>query len=278
MHRPAATRLAAAALLWSTPLLAGLQTDIEFARAGGEILTLDAYVPDGRGPFPAVIIVHGGGWEAGTKTTYVPPLFEPLSKAGFAWFTINYRLAPRHPFPAASEDVTAAIRWVKKNAKQYRVDTRRIALMGESAGGHLVAYAGARGRGETAVAAVVSFYGVHDFLARARQMGEVGKNVTQFLQVSSMSEESKMLEASPISYVHAKMPPFLMIHGTEDKAVPYNQSTMMCAKMDEVGVPCEVFRVEGAPHGIGNWEKNPEFQKYKEKMVEWLHRTLRSSK
>lgn len=268
----------AAALVAGAPLWAGLQTDIEFARAGGESLTLDAYVPEGKGPFPAVIIVHGGGWEAGTKTTYVPPLFEPLSKGGFAWFTINYRLAPKHPYPAATEDVFAAIRWVRKNARQYRVDTRRIALMGESAGGHLVGYAGARGRGNTRVAAVVSFYGVHDFLARARQMGEVGKNVTQFLGVRSVSEEAKMREASPIEYVHRKMPPFLMIHGTEDKAVPYNQSTTMCAKMNGVGVACEVFRVDGAPHGIGNWEKNPEFQKYKEKMVEWLHRTLRSNK
>jgi acetyl esterase len=270
--------ISAAALLLTAPAWAGLTTDTEFAMAGGERLTLDAYVPEGKGPFPAVIIVHGGGWEAGTKTTYVPPLFEPLSKAGFSWFTINYRLAPKHPFPAATEDVFSAIRWVKRNAKRYKVDTRRIALMVESAGGHLVAYAGARGRGETAVAAVVSFYGVHDFLARAKQMGEVGKNVTQFLGVKSVEEEGPMLAASPITYVHAGMPPFLMIHGTEDKAVPFNQSPMMCAKMEQVGAACEVFRVDGAPHGIGNWEKNPEFQKYKEKMVEWLQRTLRSNK
>lgn len=265
------------ALLLALPLAAELKTDIEFARPGVVPLTLDAYVPEGKGPFPTVIIVHGGGWEAGTKTTYVPPLFEPLSKAGFAWFTINYRLAPANRFPAQAEDVDAAIRWVKKNAKTYKVDPKRIALMGESAGGHLVSYAGARGKGPTKVAAVVSFYGVHDFNARTRVMGSIGKNVQQLLNISDPGPEAeaKMREASPITYVHKGMPPFLMIHGTADKAVPYEQSPQMCAKMKEAGVPCEVFTVEGAPHGIGAWEKVPAHQKYKEKMVEWLRLTLK---
>jgi dipeptidyl aminopeptidase/acylaminoacyl peptidase len=66
-----------------------------------------------------------------------------------------------------------------------------------------------------------------------------------------------------------------MIHGTDDKAVPFDQSERMCAAMKKVGVACEIFTVEGAPHGIGPWEKNPAFQAYKEKMVAWLHATLR---
>lgn len=266
------------ALFVSTlPLVAELRKDIEFSSPGGVSLTLDAFVPDGKGPFPAVIIVHGGGWEAGSKTTYVPPLFEPLSRGGFAWFSINYRLAPAHRFEAMAEDVDAAIRWVKKNAKTFKVDPKRIALMGESAGGHLVSYAGARGRGETKVAAVVSFYGVHDINARSRKMGAIGRNIEQLLVISTPNAEAeeKQRLASPVTYVHKQMPPYLMIHGTEDKAVPYDQSPLMCAKMKEAGVRCEVFTVEGAPHGIGAWEKNPAFQEYKEKMVEWLRQTLK---
>jgi acetyl esterase len=263
--------------LLAMQLAAEIKTDIEFAKPGGVSLTLDAYVPEGEGPFPAVIIVHGGGWVNGTKTSYVPPLFEPLSKAGFAWFSINYRLAPMYRFPAQAEDVDAAIRWVKKNANTYKVDVKRIALMGESAGGHLVAYAGARGKGDTKVAAVVPFYGVHDLNARTKTMGAIGENVEKLLDISAPgpAAEEKMRAASPITYVHKGMPPFLMIHGTADKAVPYEQSPLMCAKMKEAGVPCEVFTVEGAPHGIGPWEKNPAFQKYKEKMVEWLRQTLK---
>ncbi|MBM3787431.1 MAG: alpha/beta hydrolase [Acidobacteria bacterium] len=256
---------------------AEMHKDIEFSNPGGVSLTLDASVPDGKGPFPTVIIVHGGGWVNGTKTSYVPPLFEPLTKGNFTWFTINYRLAPAHQFPAALDDVNAAIRWVKKNAKKYKADPKRIALMGESAGGHLVSLACAQGKGETKVAACVPFYGVHDIVARSKKMGEPGVNIEKFLGVKGMgaADIEKMRAASPIEYVHKNMPPFLNIHGTEDKAVPYDQSPLMCAKMKTVGVACEVFTVEGAPHGVGPWEKVPAHQKYKEKMVEWLHQTLK---
>ena len=116
-----------------------LRRDIEFSRPDGFPLTLDAWVPEGPGPFPTVIVVHGGGWEAGDKNTYVPPLFPPLIRGGFAWFTINYRLSPRFPHPAALDDVNAAIVWVKRHASTYKVDPARIAIGGASAGGGLAA-------------------------------------------------------------------------------------------------------------------------------------------
>jgi alpha-L-fucosidase 2 len=264
-------------LLAATAAQAELRKDIEFARPGGVSLTLDAWVPEGTGPFPAVIIVHGGGFEAGDKTTYVPPLFEPLTRGGFAWFTINYRLAPKFPFPAAIEDCESAIRWVKANAAAYKVDPRRIALMGESAGGHIVAFAGAKFTAQTRVNAVVPFYGPVDLLARAEQEGKVNRNIQQFLALPEPLDDTarvKLREASPITHVNPRMPPFLMIHGTQDKGVPLDQSERMCAAMTKAGVACEIYAVAGAPHGIGNWEKDPAFQTYKQKMVEWLHATL----
>src|SRR5207249_8784289 len=103
-------------LLLALTSRAELKTDIEFAKPGGVSLTLDAFVPDGDGPFPACILVHGGAFTKGDKTSYIKPLFEPLGKAGFAWFTINYRLAPQHRYPACVEDVESAIRWVKAHA------------------------------------------------------------------------------------------------------------------------------------------------------------------
>ena len=69
--------------------------DIEYGEAAGVRLTLDAHVPDGAGPFPTAILVHGGGWVAGDKEQYITYIFQPLSDAGFAWFSVNYRLAPR---------------------------------------------------------------------------------------------------------------------------------------------------------------------------------------
>src|SRR5881227_1002431 len=90
--------------------------DVEFARPGGKPLLLDFHVPDGQGPFPAAILVHGGGFDEGSRSTNVRPLFEPLTKAGFAWFTIDYRLAPEFRFPQANEDMNTAITWVKAHA------------------------------------------------------------------------------------------------------------------------------------------------------------------
>ena len=116
--------------------------DVEYGKVGGASLRLDAHVPNGAGPFPMVLIVHGGGWGTGDKRKGMEPFFEPLNKAGdFTWFSINYRLAPSNHWPACLEDVQTAIRWVKSHAKEYKGDPQRLALMGYSAGGELVCLA-----------------------------------------------------------------------------------------------------------------------------------------
>ena len=95
-------------------LFADTRNDIEFSRPDGEPLKMDAHIPDGPGPFAAVILVHGGGWSAGDKqASFIKPLFPTLDRTGLAWFSIDYRLAPKHPYPAALRDVEQAIRYVK---------------------------------------------------------------------------------------------------------------------------------------------------------------------
>src|SRR4029453_16716146 len=107
------TMLLAAFALFASLLVAGsyqVTSDIEFSAPGGESLKLDAHVPEGKGPFPAVILVHGGGGVAGHKTvSFVQPLFPVLDQTGMAWFTIDYRLAPKYPYPAARVDVENAV-------------------------------------------------------------------------------------------------------------------------------------------------------------------------
>src|SRR5579872_3712803 len=125
-------------LLVSLAAHARMLKDVVYGHAGGMDLTLDASIPEGIGPFPAAVLVHGGGWVAGDKQQYITYIFQPLSDAGFAWFSINYRLAPQYKFPADADDVEAAIRFVKANAAKYKSDPQRISLIGESAGGHLV--------------------------------------------------------------------------------------------------------------------------------------------
>ena len=124
----------------------------------------------------AVILVHGGGWSTGDKSggprkLFMAPMNAPLERKGLAWFSINYRLAPQHRYPACIEDVETAIRWLKAHAKEYRVDPRRIGLAGESAGGHLVALAAVRADEATRVAAVVPFYAPFDLVRMAESLG-----------------------------------------------------------------------------------------------------------
>src|SRR5450432_1328098 len=106
--------------------------DVEYARPQGKPVFLDLHVPDGAGPFPAAILVHGGGFDEGSKSTNVRPLFDVLADAGFARFSIDYRLAPAAHHKQANEDVVSAIQWVKANAKLYHVDVTKLALIGES--------------------------------------------------------------------------------------------------------------------------------------------------
>src|ERR1051325_7771397 len=117
-------------------------TAIEYAKPDGISLLFDACIPLGDGPFPAAIIVHGGGWARGDRRTDVEPLFQPLTDAGIAVFSISYRFATDPlRFGVAIDDVRTAIRFVKAHATEYNVDPDRIALIGASAGGHLAATA-----------------------------------------------------------------------------------------------------------------------------------------
>lgn len=278
--------MACAAALAGAPLD---RKDVEYARPGGRPLLLDLHVPDGPGPFPAAILVHGGGFDEGSKSTNVRPLFEPLTNAEYAWFSIDYRLAPEVQFPQAIEDVWSAVRWVKANAAAYHVDVSKIALIGESAGGFLVNYAGTHETPSTAVAAVVDIYGPADYekLAELRRdhperfnMATINRHAANgggihFFGAEKLDQAglAKLHEISPIAAVHHGMPPFLCIHGTKDDQVAYEQSTEMCAAMHKVGATCELIAIEGGGHGMAGW-RAPEMQHWKAEMVAWLNKTL----
>ncbi len=265
------------------------QKGVEYGKPGGHSLLLDLHVPDGPGPFPAAILVHGGGFDAGTRATNMAPTFQPLADAGFAWFSIDYRMAPEFRFADAREDMDAAIRWLKTNAGTYRVDPTRIVLAGESAGGFLVNYAATHETPATAVAAVVDIYGPVDYekIARQRQAYPARFNMTSinshqktgggiwFFGVEGYDEASyaKLKEISPLHAVHKGMPPFLAIHGTRDDQVPYEQSTILCDAMRKVGARCDIITVEAGGHGMGSW-KDADQQHYKAEMVAWLKSTL----
>ena len=267
------------AALWmiTTPARCADFKDVPYRTVTGVTLTLDAHVPDGKGPFAAAILVHGGGWVAGDKREYINFLFQPLADAGFAWFSINYRLAPKYTFPADAEDVRAAVVWVKKHASEYAVDPKRLALIGESAGGHLVSLVGAEPNEATRVAVVVSMYGVHDFVAAAVEWKPIPDELYELFGIKSVDARTMPLlaKASPVLLVHKDMPPFLLMHGTKDEDVPYEQSVEMCSAMKDAGAQCDLISLEGAPHGMDHWEPRPELHWYKKALTDWLLRRLK---
>ena len=235
-------------------------------------LRLDAYVPPGRGPFPAVIIAHGGGWEAGDKVTYVTPLFEPLARAGFAWFSIDYRLTPQFRHQDQLADLRAAIDFIRRYAGQFRVDPSRIAILGESASGQMVAQLATEKN--AGIAAAVSFYGVYDFIPMATDASPRSLLVRLFGMTTLNDEARNVLwRYSPIYHVHQGMPPLLLIHGTDERL--WSQGVAMDKKLSEIKAPHELYAVENAPHGMENWEGHPEWAGYKQKLVDWLRTQLR---
>ncbi len=273
-------RLSVYAVLLPSLLVAAVETrnDIPFSKMAGETLLMDAHIPDGKGPFAAVILVHGGGWSNGSKqANFIKPLFPVLDSSGLAWFSIDYRLSPKHQHPAAAEDVEQAIRYVKTHARELRVDPNRLALMGESAGGHLIALVATHHQPDTGVAAVVDFYGAFDLEAMIAAKKQVSKGFSDFLGVSDLSEESRaiMRDASAATYVRPGLPPFLLIHGTADEAVPYEQSVNFCAQLKSAGDSCDLYTVPDGIHGVINWEKNEAQHAYKAVVVNWLRSTLK---
>ena len=190
----------------------GLWKDITYSRPGGRPLLMDSFIPTGPGPFPAVIMVHGGGWETGDKVTSLSPLFEPLASAGFAWFSIDYRLAPYVHITDELEDLRAAIRYVRAHPAWFHVDPGRIAILGESSGGHVVAEVASEPCPGCEVQGVVSFYGVYD-LARLAE-GPAWKDLVPHWFENPTLETLR--EFSPISHVSPQLPPLLIIQGTED--------------------------------------------------------------
>ena len=267
-----------AAALGATALGAELKTDVEYGKAGSESLLLDASVPDGSGPFPAVIVVHGGGWNTGDKQRDIAVLLDTLTAARFSWFSINYRLAPAHRWPGCFEDIQTAIRWVKSHASAFKADPKRIGLIGYSAGGQLVCQSAVLATGDTRIQAVVGLAAPTDLLAETLYRGGLGKSMKDLLGCTKLDAGAieSLRDISPINHVAPGLPPFLLIHGTMDQSVPFEQSPHFQAKLKENGVPCDLITLTNATHNIRNWTNfDP---RYQQKMVAWLQRNLAGSK
>lgn len=231
----------------------------------------DLYLPQGPGPFPLVINIHGGGFWQGDKGMLSPELLEALRARGIAVATVNYRLAPEARFPAAIEDAKAAVRFLRANAARYRLDPKRFVAFGQSAGGNLAALIGTTGNaavfdnpalgnpGVSAhVNAVIDWFGPHDFLLMDQQARAQGcppnhdaadSFEPQYLGAPIRTVPDKASATNPITYIDAADPPFLLQVGSADCLVPAAQTTILADALRKAGVPVELDMFEGAGHG-----------------------------
>jgi acetyl esterase/lipase len=250
-----------------------VQRDLVYATYGSRQMHVDLYLPKaGAGPFPAVVYVHGGGWSGGNKSAFSRHAAHMATK-GFVGACVEYRLSGEATYPAAIDDVRAAIRWLRAHAAKHRVRADRIGAAGGSAGGHLVALAGVTGKGDTAVQAVAAFNPAVDFLDFGKRAGNNGTNsVAKFLG-KTYAEDPKLWEsASPLALVRKNAPPFLFLHGTADPTVPYKQSTDMQAALKKLGVRAELFSAPDAVHGFFN--RPPWFEPTLRRMEQFFVETL----
>lgn len=250
--------------------------DIAYVTDGHERQKLDLYIPNEGENLPLIIWVHGGAWLGGSKERYAP--MEYL-KSGYAGASINYRLSQHAIFPAQIEDVKAAVRWIRANAETYRLDPNRFAAWGASAGGHLVAMLGTAGDitefevGEnldvsSQVQAVVNYFGPTDFLQMDAHRLPDGlvhdapdSPESKLVGGPIQEHEDRVARANPITYVSKADPPILIIHGDQDKLVPYHQSVLLKEALEAVGAPVTFYKVEGGGHGGFKDPKVPELTK-----------------
>jgi acetyl esterase/lipase len=250
------------------------QTNVEYVTHDGTKLIGDLYQPKGLDKAPAIVAVHGGGWQNGSRATY-QHWGQFLAKNGFVVFSIEYRLGKAGTYPASVYDVKAAIQFVRAKAADLHVDPDRIGLMGDSAGSHLVALVAlaadeplfsAKYRDDPYVAtpagvkAVVAFYGVYDMLAQWQhdQLARPLDQITEkYLGVSPMQNRRIYFESSPISYatVGKTTAHFLLIHGTNDDIVdPPTQSQAFLTALNSARIFVRHIVVPGAGHF---WASDP---------------------
>ncbi|MBI3852228.1 MAG: alpha/beta hydrolase [Verrucomicrobia bacterium] len=282
----------------AAPVLPGLSDaaetidrDVTYGRAGAVELKMDLYFPkktDGKA-LPVAMYVHGGGWRAGDKAAGAGAMAIPeLVKRGYLVASINYRLAPEFKFPAQIEDAKCAVRFLRANADKYHLDPKRIGVWGGSAGGHLVAllgtadasagFEGNSGHADQSsrVQAVVDMFGPADLTIG---VGRGNPKIAQEVFGATSDKDEMLKRASPVSYVSRDDPPFLILHGDQDKVVALDQSKRLLERLKEAGVPATLVVVKNAGHGFvpAGGELSPSHPELIQMIADFFDKNLRRS-
>ena len=270
--------------------------DVVYSTSGAQEQKLDVYFPKGHEPgkspaLPAVLCIHGGGWAGGQKTD-MAPFAAALAEQGYVGVCISYRLfhAEKHPenvWPAQYDDAQAAVRWMRAHAAKLGINPQKIAALGASAGGHLVALLGTTdtraGEGRTfpehssRVNAVVDVFGptelTGDFTALRIGPVSVQSVVDDFIgkQKPAAEQEAAKKAASPALLVDGKCAPFLIFHGAKDTIVPVEQSRLMERVLKKAGIPVKYVEWPTEGHGLG---APGSMESFRQEISAFLSRTL----
>lgn len=236
-----------------------MQPDVVYGGANNTPLKLDVWYPrDNANPTPTVVFIHGGGWIFGSKEGSVYQLLPYLEK-GWRVVNVEYRMAGNSLAPAAVEDVRCAVKWVFRNAAQYKFDTSKIILTGQSAGGHLSLIAGmlpnkspldnrCYGDEKTKVAAIINWYGITD--VNDLIQGANLKNYAVMWMGSQANAAEIARSVSPINYVRKDLPPILTIHGDKDDVVPYSHAVRLHQELDKAKITNRLITIKNGGHGM----------------------------
>lgn len=205
----------------------------------------EAFVPEGNGPFPGVIIIHGGGW---TSRSYedTRTIGKSLASHGFTTLSINYSLSPEFKHPAAILDLKEAYQYFRTNAEKYKLNPSKISLWGYSSGGHIASYFALTNKDpELKVSAVVAGGAPFDLT-----WYPFSPYIIKYLGKYRDEMLPEYIEASPVTHVHKDAPPFFMYHGLQDRLVEVVQSSNMQAKLKAQGVDAELHIVPFWGHSM----------------------------
>ena len=218
---------------------------------------MDVMAPDlVGGTKPMVLYIHGGGWETGSrKDGFERRRLKPLMENGFAVATLDYRLAPTHKHPAQIHDVKCAIKYLRANSAVFDIDPDRIGVMGDSAGGHLAALAGLTSSKDglegsslqnvsSDVKAVATFYGLFDIVNVEQD------SLAVHAVAKTFTDRASKVQGSPVVYIDRNDPPFLIMHGKEDRFVDVAQSVKLALMLKDAGHSPLLVAVENAGHGF----------------------------
>ncbi|MBS1170457.1 MAG: nlhH [Burkholderiaceae bacterium] len=248
-------------------------TDVPYRQVDGRILLRSLiYQPEGEGPFPAVVCVHGGAWMFGDRTA-TQGFADMIAACGVVVMAIDFRMAPRDPYPSSLADINYAVRWLKQNAAMFSVEPTAIGGLGVSSGGHLILLSALRPfdpryaadelpeavREDARLAFVITCSGVLDPLDRYRMAQQSGDQEIIACHDAYFRDSDVMCEASPPLILErgekVDLPPALFFQGSEDTRVPPGTAQRMAELCIAAGGQAEAVIYPGAGHAIGSWSR-----------------------